>query len=374
MDERLRVEIRVLTNLAQLQPLQREWEALWHSDPAATVFQSYEWVHTWAEHYDHCIARLLVLACYAEGQLVGLAPLYVRRGAAWPPVLRTVMFTGTGEPEAEEACAEYMAPLFARGWAADCTSAMGRVIAAQADVACLAFQRVRREAVAELTEAVSRMWSVPGEQRLAGTCYAMPASLEKALAQMSGRQRAVMRRKLRKFDEIEGGPLEFARDEAERQEFMQQLIELHQERWRQRGRAGVFSSEVFRRFHEALSSKLQKRGELVLARLRVADRPLALVYGFRSKKTCYYYQGGVATNTYQAISPGLLLHLKAADALAVEGIEHYDLMLSAAPDYKARIRQRDCQLYSFSLRRSLAHRARALAHTMKPAFAAQGAG
>jgi hypothetical protein len=67
------------------------------------------------------------------------------------------------------------------------------------------------------------------------------------------------------------------------------------------------------------------------------------------------------------------MHLKVADALGDTGAERYDLMLSAAPDYKARIGRETCQLYSLSLNRSLVQRARALAHTMKPAFSAQGA-
>jgi CelD/BcsL family acetyltransferase involved in cellulose biosynthesis len=124
MPGRARVESKVLSTLSELRALRREWETLWNSDPAATVFQSCDWVLTWVEHYGHCIARLLVVACYAEGRLVGLAPLYVRKGRAWPPALRTVMLTGTGEPEADEAYAEYMAPLHEPGWAVACTQAM----------------------------------------------------------------------------------------------------------------------------------------------------------------------------------------------------------------------------------------------------------
>jgi hypothetical protein len=112
----------------------------------------------------------------------------------------------------------------------------------------------------------------------------------------------------------------------------------------------VFSSDVFRRFHEALSSRLLQHGQLLLARLQVEGRPLALVYGFISGKTCHYYQGGVDTEAYAALSPGLLMHLKVADALGDTGVERYDLMLSAAPDYKARIGRETCQLYNFSLR------------------------
>jgi CelD/BcsL family acetyltransferase involved in cellulose biosynthesis len=214
MPGRARVESKVLSTLSELRALRREWGTLWNSDPAATVFQSCDWVLTWVEHYGHCIARLLVVACYAEGRLVGLAPLYVRRGRAWPPALRTVMLTGTGEPEADEAYAEYMAPLCEPGWAAACTQAIARVIAAQPDVAGVELLRVRREAVADLVAALSRTWGVACREAVAGTCYDLPANLEQALGQMSARQRTGMRRKLRKLDAIEGVTLEFAGDEA----------------------------------------------------------------------------------------------------------------------------------------------------------------
>jgi CelD/BcsL family acetyltransferase involved in cellulose biosynthesis len=268
MPGRARVESKVLSTLSELQALRREWGTLWNSDPAATVFQSFDWVLTWVAHYDHCIARLLVVACCAEGRLVGLAPFYVRRGCAWPPALRTVMLTGTGEPEADEAYAEYMAPLCEPGWTMACSQETARVIAAQRDVAGVELLRVRRETVADLVAALSKAWGVACREAVAGTCYDLPANLEQALGQMSARQRTGMRRKLRKLDAIEGVTLEFADNEAERREFMEQMIALHQERWRGRGRAGVFTSDVFRRFHEALSSRLLQRGQLLLARLQ----------------------------------------------------------------------------------------------------------
>jgi hypothetical protein len=86
------------------------------------------------------------------------------------------MLTGTGEPEADEAYAEYMAPLCEPGWAAACTQAIARVIAAQPDVAGVELLRVRREAVADLVAALSRsLGSGRASEAVAGTCYDLPA-------------------------------------------------------------------------------------------------------------------------------------------------------------------------------------------------------
>ena len=69
--------LEVVTTTAGLEGLAPEWTALWQRAPAATPFQSPEWLLPWWRHFGNDAPR--VLCVRAGGRLVGLLPLYLLR-------------------------------------------------------------------------------------------------------------------------------------------------------------------------------------------------------------------------------------------------------------------------------------------------------
>lgn len=71
-----RLELEVVDAAARLEALRPEWAALWRRCPAATVFQSPEWLLPWWRHLGE--GALAALALRVDGRLRALAPLYIR--------------------------------------------------------------------------------------------------------------------------------------------------------------------------------------------------------------------------------------------------------------------------------------------------------
>src|ERR687888_566153 len=65
-------DIEEVITTEALEKLHPEWSALWARCPAATPFQSPEWLIPWWRHIGE--GQLWTLACRSEGRLVGLAP------------------------------------------------------------------------------------------------------------------------------------------------------------------------------------------------------------------------------------------------------------------------------------------------------------
>jgi CelD/BcsL family acetyltransferase involved in cellulose biosynthesis len=66
--------LSLLTTLAELYSLRAEWQELVNVAEGATVFQTWEWVTSWYEHFGHGKELLIFTVRNREGRLVALAP------------------------------------------------------------------------------------------------------------------------------------------------------------------------------------------------------------------------------------------------------------------------------------------------------------
>ncbi len=75
------IELRTLTSLDELAPLQREWDALVRLMPRPSPWLLHGWLAEWWKHYGEG-ADLRVHVAFRDGRLVGALPLFVRRSSA----------------------------------------------------------------------------------------------------------------------------------------------------------------------------------------------------------------------------------------------------------------------------------------------------
>jgi CelD/BcsL family acetyltransferase involved in cellulose biosynthesis len=126
------------------------------------------------------------------------------------------------------------------------------------------------------------------------------------------------------------------------------LATLHQQRWSERGRPGVFESAVFRDFHQQLLCDYAADGTGWLAGLRQGDRWLAVRYHLRAGDRVFDYVSGVDTHTATALGPGLLLTLHALEWCRLHGVREYDL-LGGDYEYKRRLATEVDDLYDLDV-------------------------
>ena len=168
-----------------------------------------------------------------------------------------------------------------------------------------------------------------------------------------------------------GNRVEWIDETGDLDGFFEDLVTLHQARWRLCGRPGVFSSDVFSRFHREIIRRFHRRGWLCSAVLRGGGKTLAAYYGFRMGGTAFAYQMGVDTGVPR-LAPGLVVHAMVIERAMGEGYTEYDF-LRGDDSYKARFtdltrRMMSVEMARPGLRRALSWGKDSLKDALRPAY------
>jgi CelD/BcsL family acetyltransferase involved in cellulose biosynthesis len=307
----------------------------------------YRWVRTWW-HFHRGEGRLLLIVVRdPAGQAVGLAPLYLRQDRA--RTLRTIHFLGTGERERDEVAGEYLSWLAPTHRVEAVTRVVGRVLRDNAQ----AWDRLRlvnagcESGVDGLSQELAPVATAVALRPRAAFRIAVQPSDEYVAALPSANFRHRCRRALRAGREAQVELVTPTRPE-EVQKLFDVLTQLHQHRWRARGRPGAFASPVFRDFHALLSPGYVADGTAWLAGLRQGERWLAARYHLRAGDRVFDYVSGVDTGAGAALGPGLLLTLHALDWCAHRGVTTYDLF-AGDHEYKRHLATEIDQVYELDV-------------------------
>ena len=354
-----RIEIVEVRREAEWRQLESEWKTLFRESPAAAPPLLWEWQRQWWNVYGSEYAArgngLGILTARHDGRLVGVLPLYWHKsGGMMEFGRRRVGFISAGELEFEETCAEYLNLLALPDYERECANGM----------------------MTHLVAGTESHWdelhltNVPGDSPL--VVWANSATLqgvrvtvhdgpvcpiadlargfETYLTTLSRRTRESTRRLLRRVRRS-NATLQIARTPLEAATYFEQLVALHQIRWRSDGRPGCFAADRFHRFHRALVGDLLPSGVAVLARLVLGDATLAVIYGFVIGQKFDFYQSGVTIKKVEAInSPGVAAHLLLMQELERRNVISYDF-LAGTSEYKRRLSSRTIRLATITMHR-----------------------
>lgn len=294
--------VQVIRDGAALEGLEPEWRLLWEDCPAATPFQSPEWLIPWWRHLAR--GRLETLALREQGRLAGLVPLFVTAP------LGRVSLLGTGGTD-------YLDALARPG----CEERVARAAAERFRSAFCDFQQLPPGAVLLSGCEHPTVQEVCPFLPLAGTPAAWQASLPPRLR---GNLRYYRRRL-----EREGARFEIATRET-LPELLDCLFELHRSRWRRRGLPGVLGSKRVQAFHREAAARFLRRGWLRLHALRLSGVVRAVLYCFLCRGRVYYYAGGFHPEL-ERMSPGTVLTGHAMAEAIREGAREFDFLRGDEP-------------------------------------------
>jgi CelD/BcsL family acetyltransferase involved in cellulose biosynthesis len=354
------LDVRVVTDPAEWGRLEPSWRALWVASGAAASMR-WEWMRTWWQIYGETYGgdglRLVIFE--RKGQVVGIMPLYIGRNHKSPASPRELRFLSTGEARFEETCAAYLTLL---ALPADADRCAARFAAALDDGRLGSCDRVQFFCV-DPGSPLLRAWQnravwTPEQQ---APCYV--ANLEGGFDQYLGRLSANTRQQARRIlrsAEQGGTTFEIASTAEQVESFYGELVELHQARWHQLGQAGCFAAERFKAFHRSLSQQLLEAGDIVLARLSRAGKPIAVIHGYISGPRFEYYLAGTALDEGDLKSPGIAAHLRLKMALIERGITEYDYLHGFAR-YKIQYATGSRDIFQMGFERTTA---RGVAHSL----------
>jgi CelD/BcsL family acetyltransferase involved in cellulose biosynthesis len=136
--------------------------------------------------------------------------------------------------------------------------------------------------------------------------------------------RATVRRSLRGISPY---TTEWAHDAARAHAILDELKQLHQQRWQARGEPGAFASERFQSFHRRLVERWVPAGRAVVFAVRCANETVAALYGFVVGDTLQYYQGGFRIFDHNKVRAGYAAHLLLAGAARARGLSNYEYLV-----------------------------------------------
>lgn len=300
--------------------LEREWRALEFAVPGHSFFQSWTWMGCLAQER---FRDPLLLRARCADRTIGLA-LFNRRSAG-------LFLSESGEPEHDAPYIEHNAPLVNNTANPGLARAMLRAARLLPGV-----RRVVLSGVPPTLIGASGGFAVRLEY-VAAPCVdlvALRASAGDFLATLSRNTRQQMRRSLRYYGAEQ---LKVCTPETveEAQLWLDELMDLHTETWRRRGKSGAFATAFVRRFHQNLVARAFNAGALDLLRVQGREGLIGYLYNFRTAHTHYAYQSGFRFLSAAAVErPGLICHLLAIERAFAAGAERYDF-LAGGSRYKA---------------------------------------
>ena len=309
--------------------LRPEWTRLLQASAADSLFLTWEWLSTW---WDHLAGdrRLFILTVRSGHELVAIAP-FVRsapRVASLLPV-PTLEFLGTGTVGSD-----YLDIIVRRGFETVALEQLEIYLVGQGIVLELAQLNSQRSHAAALASLLTgRGWS--RVRRPAGMCpfiHLNGHTWESYLGTLGSEHRYNFNRRFKQANKNFEFQFEQARSPEECRDALDQLIALHNLRWRGHGGSDAFHSADVVRFHHAMSQVALERQWLRLFVLKLDAAPVAALYGFLYQRVFYFYQSGYDPS-YRKHSVGLLTMGLAIKSAIDEGAEEYD-MLHGDESYK----------------------------------------
>ncbi|HEX9161450.1 MAG TPA: GNAT family N-acetyltransferase, partial [Thermoanaerobaculia bacterium] len=280
-------------------------------DPAATPFQSPEWVLPWFRHFGS--GEILGLAARADGGLEAFAPLFILRDED-DPSESLGMLIGTGNTD-------YLDVLATSREAVDVIVAR----ATEADCAMWDLQQLR-ESSPLLAAAAPAGYEDLVEPHDA--CLVLSIDGADLGSTHFRKKLRYYRRSLERLGSVRVETPTMQTIDR----FMDALFDLHAARWKVRGLPGMLAAEVDQSFHREVARGMLHSGALRMYAICLDDRIVAVFYGFAHHETVYFYLSGYDP-ALEKLSPGTLVVAHAVEEAVRDGAKTFDF-LRGAEDYK----------------------------------------
>ncbi len=326
------ISTTLIENLAELEALVPEWEALLEKCAFASPTLSPLWMLPWWQVFGgDGRRRLKVVTFRDDGRLVGLAPLLSR-----PHVYRRALrfrrleLMASGEEQSDEICSDYIGVIAESGCELQVAAALARSLDGKMvgrwDELILSPMNGESPLTARLADALgARGFSVTTSDADAAPYVTLPASWDAYLASLPSGHRAYIRKSIRGFEKWAGGRPELvtAANPSQLAEAQRVLIALHRERW---NGGGVFESARYSAFHERVIPALFARGALDLGWLAARGQPVAAFYNIVWGGKIYFYQSGRTLAAPSDARVGVVMHAYLLQSAIERGLREYDFL------------------------------------------------
>lgn len=306
---------------AALEQLSGEWRELFARIGCQNVFLSAEWMTTWWQYFGGTQRLLLVTVRLPSGQLVAVAPFYVRSSLLGPWGPRALCFlanTGIGsdylnvlvDPAYHELAIQAIVRLVDRH-----RTEWDYIELSDTEAESLVFRQLHQAFKSRgMSECILRTYLC--RQAV------LPRSFDEYLTSHSARGRRKLRH-LREALEGEGVRFVALQNRLDLHWGFEELVRLHRLRFEHMGKPSWFLLPAVQAFHKALLWQMTVKGRVRMFLLQGRGRAIAALYGFSVGKTFVGYQLGWDP-AWSHLNPGRVMIFCAIEEVIRSGHEEYE--------------------------------------------------
>ncbi len=329
--------VKKITHKENFRAIRDQWNTLLNGSKSNNISLTWEWMYTWWEVFNEG-RELCILTVWNEEELIAIAPLLKRR--IWHykviPFWR-LEFLASGENMEDEVCSDYLDFIIKSGMESEAMRVLADYLMHQIRgewdemvLADIAEDSENLRHLEELLKERDLQWEVV--DRISCFYIKLPETWDEYLESLSSGMRYKIRRGRRELTK-QSAQYRIAKDRDELEKALEILIKLHQDRWTDKGKPGVFSSQKFMTFHRRLMPLSFQNDWLKLHSLLLRGESIAAHYNFRYNHKIYFYQSGMSLTDNKHIRPGILLHSYCIEEAIDAGLAEYDF-LKGDSDYK----------------------------------------
>lgn len=322
------LQLEIYTSWGALEDRRTVWEQLLQNSYGPSIFSTPEWLGAWWGAYGHDKQLLTIAFSNAQGELVGLAPLYLEEvetrlhSRIW--CLRLV---GDGahsdnldvlvRPGQEEACAHALLDWLASnasGW----------------DLCELNTLPADSPIIAPLRTGLRQRGWVQAAAARPNSVVLLPTSWEAYLRQLPSEHANNIVRYTRRLQRHHTVRTCKCVCEQQLPASLEVLFDLHQRRWTARGEPGSFATPTARQFYLDMSRAFLQRGWLEFWLLELDGTNVAAQFAFRYGETVYLLQEGFDP-AHASDRVGQVLRAHILQQLIADGVRRYDFLGGTSP-------------------------------------------
>ena len=325
------MELTAYKDAAAFALLESEWNALLQRAPINRIFYTWEWQMTWWQAYQP--GELLILVCRHDGDLVGIAPLFLTESERGPSlqIIGCVDVTDYLDFIVDEQHLQGVFTAFADYFAAH------RLTFDLLDFCNIPANSPTQRLLPELLQ--NRGFKTTVEQQEVCPVIELPDKWPDYLGLLDKKQRHEVRRKMRRV-QANDRPVDWYivnghHDlEAEVDEFVRLMASSDPEKKR------FLQDDGNQRFFRAIVPLLHERRWLQMNFLTVGDQRAAAYINFVYGNRVMVYNSGLDHLDYGDLSPGIVLLAYNIRYAIENGFRFYDFLRGDEP-YKYRMGGRD---------------------------------
>ena len=343
--------IKIIRNIKEFQKIESEWNALLKSSLNESVFLSYDWNYLWVKHFLGDAGNLFTIAVYNDAkELEAIAPFFIKRFFLF---FKSLMFI-SGD------YSDYLGIIIRKDVDKEriYSEIFGEIIKNKISN-IIYLKQVSEGLLSDIKKNVSEPYRLKLNYKESGDCYYfnLPTDMDAYMKRFNSKQRYNI---LSRVEKAEKNNIRFisssAIDKSLFKEYLNYFFDLHQKRWNEKGKRGVFYNKKIKKFFTDLFIALFNENKISLSFLAIDKAELNALKAAVSSAVCFdsgnkrqVYLPGFDTK-YSNYHPGIVLTYHIIKEAVGNKYEEFDF-LKGGEEYKQRfgaVKRENYKLYIYN--------------------------